>query len=150
MTGSTNCEDCRFWCEGYEPGYGECRRRAPAMIQGQFEPTIKDGTVPQRDAIWPETAAESWCGEAVPAEGTFGPSETPGSTRAHGDSRPPHSTVEPTPQSGAIPDGPADGSQTSAEDIQSVGPTPEGAIVSERKANEERTLQPNPEKCRHA
>ena len=143
MADSTNCEGCKFWSEGYEPGYGECHRRAPFLVQGQFEPTVKDGTIPQRDALWPVTSCDEWCAEGEPAlvGGESDAEDTPGRAST---SAIPDATRTTTPHSGAIPDGQADDPETVAKDCQSVGPTPEGAIASEHKANGERKLQPEP------
>ena len=56
--------------------------------------------------------------ESPPTAGKYGAEAALGHSPAHGDSHPPHSTVESTPQSGAIPDGATDGSETSAKGVR--------------------------------
>ena len=60
-----DCENCKFWEPGHTADSGNCRRHAPRFIQGQFQPT-EDGYMPDRDAIWPRTAADDWCGDGEP------------------------------------------------------------------------------------
>lgn len=59
------CNDCLFWLEDHS-GYGECRRKAPRpMLRGP------DGNVEhieRKEALWPRTGCEDWCGEYVEAE----------------------------------------------------------------------------------
>jgi hypothetical protein len=66
------CGDCKFWVlisgspsnDDFDPGVGECHRRAPAPA-----PT-SDG--PTRCMAWPVTLDEAFCGEHAPKVGRVG------------------------------------------------------------------------------
>ena len=52
----TECANCKYF-EQRGMGAGLCRRHAPIHI------TLGDG-----EAIWPETSADDWCGDALSAD----------------------------------------------------------------------------------
>lgn len=55
------CIDCRYWEPPVEDAFGECRRRAPTILQG----------IPREEGqawvtAWPATCSGDWCGEFRP------------------------------------------------------------------------------------
>lgn len=60
------CENCRFWFERNKLAGGECRIRAPSIIDGHLR--LKGELAECSDevsfAVWPNTAPADWCGEA--------------------------------------------------------------------------------------
>ena len=144
-----NCQTCKHWVREHGSDSGDCRRRSPRLIVAQFQ-TTEDGDTPDADAIWPIVDATDWCGEwePIPLGWRPGDGKTLGCTRAHGDPHPPHSTVEPTTQPGAIPDGQADDPETVAGDSESHVPGFEGGADGERKGNQGGSLPPKPADCR--
>ena len=59
MTTTATCEFCRFWLLMFpDQEIGECRRHAPPAYHRAPSETL-------RDAAWPLTCSEEWCGEFV-------------------------------------------------------------------------------------
>ena len=136
----TDCQSCRFWAEGFDPDFGDCRRHAPRIILGHFQ-TVEDGFVPERDAIWPQTAPDHWCGEGLPrdnpppAEGRHGEGETLGCACVSAVPAPAQST----PHQGDTPKPSAESPEPPSTDMESSG----GAFP----AGAERGHNPNPCRC---
>ena len=125
----TDCQDCRFWAQGYGMGYGDCRRHAPTMIVAQFQTTEADDS-PDPDAIWPQTDPTDWCAEGLPkdnpppAEGRHGEGETLGCACVSAVPAPAHST----PRQGDHSEPSAGSPESPSLDHQSsVGAFPAGA-----------------------
>jgi hypothetical protein len=55
------CENCVYWeaLEGPRETLGSCHRHAPMPVLHDAWPDTK----PARDAWWPLTAPDDWCGE---------------------------------------------------------------------------------------
>ena len=69
-------------------------------------------------------------------------------TLGHSPAHPIPDVTQSTTQSGAIPDGPADGLEPSAEDSESHDPGFGGGAAGGRKANGDGSLPPEPADCR--
>ena len=69
------CKDCKFWHFQEKEDIkfpdlptitifnGECRRKSPAFMAGQFTDELE-----WAQGVWPDTTGDDWCGEFKPRE----------------------------------------------------------------------------------
>ena len=64
-----NCFDCMFWDrqKHIDTEVGLCRRREPAPVQWA-QTQDDEGNRGERDAVWPLTNCDDWCGEFRPSQ----------------------------------------------------------------------------------